>query len=365
MKTLFSILILLCLCELAPASDRFNTLIWNRKNHDRQNQKIDKDDWFEWWYYKVVDPQTNESFFFTYGVINPWDLEGKSKESFAVLQAGDFEHKIFSEKKFAVRDFAASYDDTYVKVGENIATDKLIKGHIISDDGHEISWDLSIEKDWSFNAMGWGMEKPYVSNIFWYPAQASAFMTGWIQYDKKFVKFERAPAYQDRNWGQSFPKWWTWLASNNFKNSPGTVLAAGGGKPKALNKFSVFNGLCIGLRHQGKEYAFRTTDGDKIKFDIKWGTWEVQAQNSRKQKIEISAYAPPEKFLLLPFHSPQGKDFYDYEALTGNIKVRLFEKQSGKWQLVANLDSDQGGIEWGSPDPITFEQLFNQSVSLQ
>ena len=27
------------------------------------------------------------------------------------------------------------------------------------------------------------------------------------------------------------PKWWTWIVSNKFENSPDTALAIGGGQP--------------------------------------------------------------------------------------------------------------------------------------
>jgi len=54
-----------------------------------------------------------------------------------------------------------------------------------------------------------------------------------------------------------------------------------------------------------------------VNFTINWGKWEVSAENGSNQRIEISAYAPPEKFMMLPFESPQGATFYDYEALLG------------------------------------------------
>src|SRR6185436_12301896 len=105
-----------------------------------------------------------------------------------------------------------------------------------------------------------------------------AFMTGWIQFDKKTVELDHAPAYQDRNWGTSFPKWWTWLVSNHFKNSPGTVLAAGGGRPKVIG-VEVLEGVTIGLRYQNEEFTFRPFEGDHVQVDVNFGKWEVSARN--------------------------------------------------------------------------------------
>ena len=330
--------------------------------HNTYQWPGDDGDWFEWWYYKVVDPSTGESFFFTYGIVNPWDFEKDN----AMVQVGNYGQHLSSTHHFPVGEFFASSDSTDVYIGENTATDKRITGHFQEADGSKISWDLSINKEWSFNAMGWTMNYPGISGIFWYPAQASATMNGWIRYGEKTYVLANAPAYQDRNWGRSFPKWWTWLVSNNFKNSPGTVLAAGGGDPKIFNAVHLISGLSVGLKYKDKEYAFRTPDGDHFDFDIKWGKWEVTASNNTN-KIEISAYAPKEKFLLLPFQTPAGEEFYDYETLTGQMTVRLYTYDSDKsdWALLTTLETDEAGIEWGSPTPVDFDKLFEMKTTLQ
>jgi len=347
MKTLLVLLLAMApLCVRADQSvDPYNVFLWKQG---------DRGDWYEWWYYKVVDPQSGEAFYFTYGVVNPGDTGGKKKGTQAVVQVGSFGQGNVTQTVYPLSQFSASAQATDVRIGPNTATDKRITGSV-----KDISWDLSIDKKWSFNAMGWAMKQPGISNIYWYPAQASASMTGTINFRGKKYTFNQATAYQDRNWGRSFPDWWTWLVSNNFKGSPGTTLAAGGGKPRAFGGPALFSGLCIGLNYQGKEYAFRTTDGDTVNFDIAWGKWEVTATNGQGQKIEISAYAPKEKFLLLPFNSPNGDLFYDYEALTGHMTVKLSEQMKGEWLPVATLETDQAGIEWGSPKPIGLDEIFS------
>ncbi|MGZ3693809.1 MAG: tocopherol cyclase family protein [Bdellovibrionota bacterium] len=327
----------------------------------------DKGDWYEWWYYKVVEPQTNEAFFFTYGIVNPGDAKNKKQGTKSMVQAGSFSQKVSVQNDFPIAAFTASRKATEIKIGENTATDRHIAGSVLDSEGLPISWNLDIQKNWAFNAMGWATGMAGVSNIYWYPAQASATMNGNIHFRGRDYELKNAPAYQDRNWGRSFPEWWTWLVSNNFKNSPGTTLAAGGGKPKVFSVAPLFTGLCIGLQHEGKEYIFRTTDGDHMDFEIRWGKWEVSAVNKHHQKIEISAYAPRESFLLLPFSAPQGGTFYDYETLTGSMQVRLYNQDpdSGKWILATTLDTDQAGIEWGSPDPISLDGLYLTGKTLQ
>lgn len=375
-KSAFLVLLAIALMlpnfTFADPADPYNAYLWNRENALSENGSVDRNDWYEWWYYKIVNPETREAFFLTYGVINPWDGDGSMAGTTAVVQVGDFKHHLLVAGKFPVTQFTADYDKTSVSIGGNTATDKHLAGHV-TENGHEVSWDLAFAKKWKFAAMGWSMTVPNLSGIYWYPAQASAVANGWIRFDGTLYELNNAPAYQDRNWGRNFPKWWTWLTSNHFENSPGTTLAAGGGEPKVFNSVYLFSGLCIGLKHQGKEYIFRTTDLDFINFNIGWGVWNVAAQNSRGQKIEISAYAPPDQFMMLPFQSPRGPQFYDYEALMGKMTVKVFERSSifDKWHAVADLTTLEAGIEWGTPeplesnDPYSMRTLFSSMTNLQ
>ena len=345
----------------ARALDTYNTYLWNRSNALAGNGQVDRGDWYEWWYFKVVDPSSREAFYFTYGVVNPWDTGAQLKGSKAMVQAGDFKTHHIAETSLPVGDFSARYDRTEVHVGRHTASDRHLRGDITGTDGHRLAWDLSLENDWNFNAMGWALRAPG-SGIYWYPAQASARVSGWVISGGRKVEFKGAPAYQDRNWGRSFPKWWTWITSNHFAGAPGAALAIGGGEPPLFGDNYLWSGLCIGFRYRGKEYTFRSTDvGNKVNFDIKWGRWSVSAQNGRGEYIQIEAHAPPEKFMDLTFQTPRGPIFHDYEALLGDVRVRLLQWSAprGKWVRLADVKSTEAGIEWGSPNPVPLPASFH------
>lgn len=353
------------------ATDPYNALIWNRTNHEAGNGKIDRGDWFEWWYYKVVVPDTTDAFYFVYGVVNPWDSAATRPASRAYVGFGSFADKQIIEDVRPTTEFEARYDSTFVKIGDNVATDRELGGAVSGESG-SARWQLSVEREWTFNGMGWAMFKSWISNIFWYPVQAGARMSGWIETRGRRIEVNGAPAYQDRNWGRSFPKWWTWIVSNSFKGSPDSVLAVGGGRPKLPGGFDLIETVTIGLRHKGREYTFRPTEDDKVRVDIKFGKWEVFGANRRGETIWISASAPSESFMDLTFMTPQGQVFHDFEALRGRIRVKL-----KKWnRLVAELETDEGGIEYGSFDAGVgaagdgrtggaLNELFNGIVHLQ
>ncbi len=349
--------------------DPFNSFRWNRKNALRDSKKIDKKPWFEWWYYKVIDPKTDKAFFFSYGVVNPWDRDGNMAGTQAYLSAGDFSKGFLIDRKYSLDSFFADYKSIFVQVGNNSASDKKFSGILSqspSESGNNsISWDINIEHKWTFNAEGWGTGTG-VTNIEWYPAQASATCSGKILSNGELTILKNAPCYQDRNWGRSFPKWWSWIVSNQFEGHPETTLAVGGGRPKLLNRLDPIEGVSVGLKHKGKEYAFRPNDLDNVDVEIRFGKWEVSASNGRN-KIEVSAYAPPEKFMDLEFTTPEGIVFHDWEALTGEVTVKIYEKRGilrPRYQLIDTIYSKYAGIEYGSHDSGALLKLFEQSRRL-
>lgn len=330
----------------ASAFDRYNTYQWNRANRDALNLKVDRSPWFEWWYYKVVIPETGKSYFFVYGVINPWDKDKTLKGTKSYVTMGDFSQKLILENSFLVEDFKASDQETYVQIQNNIATDKNIVGELKTLTGKKIKWNIQLEKKWAFNAQGWLLGSG-VTDIEWYPAQASALCSGEVIDGMKKVKFSNAPCYQDRNWGSRFPKWWTWIVSNSFSNSPETALAVGGGKPTVSGRVSPLAGIYIGLKHQAVEYSFRPTDLNLVKSEINFGKWKISAMN-KTHLIRIEASAPVDSFMDLQFMSPHGEIFHDYETLNGKLEIKLYRRIGPKFQFVETLNSNHTGIEFGS-----------------
>lgn len=365
-KGLFLLLIVVFSFQLF-AYDQFNTYRWNRKNALNGSTKYKEGPWYEWWYYKVVLPKSNEAFYFVYGVVNPWDKNGKMKGSRSYVGMGDFFSKINFEEKSEVEDFEASYKSTYVYVNGNVATDRSLRGDIVSENGLRYKWDIEVEKKWSYNGMGWGLGMG-ITNIDWYPAQASARCTGTVEAPNRIVTFEDAPCYQDRNWGKTFPRWWAWIVSNHFEGYPDTVLAVGGGWPSILGFYTPIKGLAIGLKHRGVEYSFTPAYLDTIRMNIDFGTWEVTGINrARTQKVVVKAWAPREKFMDLQFMTPDGKVFHDYEALLGSATVKIY-KNTGwvfdNWKLVETLRSNAVGIEYGSMTNFDLDKMYRQKKLL-
>ncbi len=365
MKTVLLVISFILLSSSGVASPDFNAYMWNRKNIESKNGKVNSKPWYEWWYYKVIIPETKQAYYFVYGVVNPWDIEHKNISSRSYVGLGDFKKLRILEGTYRVDQFASSYDETLVSLPSGQATDERITGALLEPHG-EYSWDIHIKKRWSFNAEGWMLGRN-ITNIEWYPVQADARCSGQIIVDGKVNTFKNAPCYQDRNWGKSFPEWWTWIVSNKFDDSPDTALVIGGGRPDIFGIPSFYEGVCIGLKYKGKEYKFRPNDLDFVSVDINYGKWEIKGvSRNGKHKIVISAFAPKSKFMDLQFMTPNGEVFHDYEALLGDIDVKLFKRRSlfKGWQLVGYLHSSYAGIEYGSRNSYPEDIVFNNKMQL-
>lgn len=331
------------------AFDEYNNYLWNRKNVLSNNGKTDTSPWFEWWYYKLNIPDTDESFYIVYGVVNPWDTLHTLQGTRSFVGFGSFKHKINITNIYPVTSFQASYTETKIEISDyQRATDTFIKGQVTDENKNVYSWDLKIRNNWSFNAMGWSLYTYEFLNIGWFPAQADALCTGKIVSATKEYEIKDAPCYQDKNWGTSFPKWWTWIVSNKFDDNEDAVLVAGGGLPKIFG-LEFYAGVSIGLKYRGQMYSFIPNHLSYIKTNVLYGKWEVSAENL-KYKIKIEASAPKEEFMDLQFMTPQGTIFHDYETLNGKIKVQLYERTVpfSTWKMIAELTTKYGGIEYGS-----------------
>ena len=320
-----------------PANAPYNALIWNARNAATGRDKVDRSPWFEWWYYKIVLPESGQSFYTVYGVVNPWDEEQTQPASRAYVGFGNFSAKATLNEDFPVEDFYAAYDKTEVRIGANTLTDKEVSGELVDEEGNLHSWAFTVEFVWEFNAMGWGLYVPKATNIGWFPAQASARCSGTISSFGVTHDFQDVPCYQDRNWGNEFPTWWSWIVSNHFE-----------GHPEILG-VELLEGVCIGLLHQGVVYSFRPNHLNPVFVDMEFGRWELSAYGGG-YKIELKAEAPRESFLDLVFQTPQGDIFHDLETLTGHVAVKLYRLQGVRYELVADLMSDYAGIEYGSPE---------------
>ena len=328
--------------------DPYNTYQWDGKTNQ----------WFEWWYYKVLDPQTNHSFYFCYGVVNPSTTNSPSPHARAFVSFGDFEQNLILKTEVPSNQFKASATSPFIQVGPHLATDQLLSA-AFSDQGHHVQWLFSIEKKAGWNAMGWGLPERGFFNIYWHPAQMDAAFQGTLDIDGKHYLFQNADGYQDHNWGTSFPRWWFWIASNSFVENPESSFVGGGGNAESPLGFPLPTALLLALSHEGQLYEFRSSEPEYVfNWDMHLGQWEITASNA-SHMLKVSAQSDPAQMMDLPFLTPEGKTFHDYETLNGNLHIELYKRKffGYAWEKMIDLSTDNSaGLELGLDNPATHFQ---------
>jgi len=332
------------------SEDPNNAYQWNRQNLD--NGKIDTGDWYEWWFYKVNDPKTGDAFFFCYGVVNPWDKDGTSAHSRAFVTFGDFKKKIILSSTHPISQFNASYDSAFIQVGNHTSDGNHLEAQF-NDQGHTVQWNLEIQKKISWNAMGWGMDHPSLFNIYWYPAQMEADISGTLIIDGKEYFFEKADGYQDRNWGRTFPKWWFWISANSFLENPQSSFVGGGGDAQISYGVPVPTAILLALHHEGELYEFRSSEPHYFfEWKINLGHWELTATNL-DYRLKVLASADSSQFMDIQFPTPTGEIFHDYETLNGQLHIELYKNKSWLgWEKIVDLSTkNTAGLEYGQDHP--------------
>lgn len=345
--------------------DLYNTYQWNRQN--RNTNKIDKGNWYEWWYYKVIHPETNQSFYFCYGIVNPWDKEGVSGNSRAFISFGDFHQKMILNTSYPVTEFESQYDLLSTRIGMHIATEKTFSASF-EDKDHSVNFSFSIDKKKGWHALGWGFLFPSLFNIYWYPAQMDSLFSGTLTLDGRTYHFDKADGYQDHNWGRAFPQWWFWIAANSFDQNRESSFVGGGGDARISNGIKIpITAILLALHHEGKLYEFRSNEPKYLfEYEIDLGSWSLIATNPR-YKLVVHAAADPKQMMDLPFQTPDGNIFHDYETLNGKLSVELYERRiffPFNFRTIAILSTqNKAGLEFGLDRP--YEPSAKISGSLE
>src|SRR3989338_4639296 len=144
------------------------------------------------------------------------------------------------------------------------------------------------------------------------------------------------------------------MSVQNFDENKESAFVAGGGDSRFSNGAPLPTALLLGLHHEGVLYEFRSSDFKHyFDWEIEMGKWSLTALH-RFHRIEVTASEEIPEMLDLPFYTPGGETFHDYETLTGKIHVKLYKRKPLMmgWEKIADLSTqDKAGLELGLDHP--------------
>ncbi len=223
---------------------------------------LKKTQYFEGWYYKLVDPTKK----YSYAFIPEISLDAKKNTSHAFVQMLDGRTGEPFYFSYPLKEFRAASHKFEVKIGPNYFTEDKIKLHI-DQDGHFIDGTLNFKNlvPWpkyflAPGIMGWYTYVPFME-CYHGVVSMNHVIEGQLAINQKKIDFTNGLGYTEKDWGSSFPSGYIWIQSNHFSQGQTSFMASIAKIPFIGRHFT---GYLFALWHEGKIYRFTTYTGAKI-----------------------------------------------------------------------------------------------------
>lgn len=297
-----------------------------------------KSNYFEGWYYKQVSKDQKHVIAFIPGtsfhkgkqytfIQCIYEKNQESLNAYVFDFGEDFD---FDNNPFQVRIRDNSFDLSGFKV--DLENDQVqIKG--------EIAFESLTQLERSIlnpNIMGPFSYLPFMECNHGILSMNHNLM-GQITIDGEHIDFTGGKGYLEKDWGSSFPKYYSWLQSNHFEDESVSFFCATAHIPVLK---SAFNGFICQLNAKGKSYRFATYNKSKLEMiEFTEEKLKLRIQN-RKYKLEVEAFVSEGRKLKAPLNGAMNT--YIKEALSGLLKIRLWH-HSG--ELILQAQTNCCGIE--------------------
>ncbi|MGL5313668.1 MAG: tocopherol cyclase family protein [Peptostreptococcaceae bacterium] len=316
-------------------------------NPDLYHGKRKSKNFFEGWYFKIVDKNNLYKFAFIPGVA----YGEKAEHHHSFIQIVNCYDINYNYIKFKVNDFTYNNDNFYISVNKNKfsldginlnlnysyknAKNNSIKGNIKF---------KNIEK-WPDTFINPGSMGFYNYLLFMECYSQVCILNGSIEGSLNIngteVDFTGGKVYVEKNWGSSFPKSWLWIQSNNFKNSTVSVTCSLATIPFPIKDF---RGFLIGLTINNKFYSFTTINRSKLNLKSLGQDIELITSNNN-YKLTLRTRTNKDDFVLCM--GPKNGHMVPLvrETLCGKVEIILEETKNKN--IIFKGTGESTGIEYG------------------
>lgn len=274
--------------------------------------------YFEGWYYKIVDKDEKNSFAFIPGIA--YDKKGKGHSFIQVIDSINYRTEYF---KFDISDFTYSEEDLDVKIHNTRFTKDFI--HInLEDMDYSISGNLDF---YDIEPFPKTLTRPGIMGPFSFVPFMECYhgvvnihqkIRGSLMINNREVDFTDGYGYIEKDWGRSFPKWWVWIQCNHFKDPDVSIMFSIAKIPWLKNHFTGFISF---LKIGDKIYLFATYTGAKIeKLEYKDESIEILVRD-KKYSLSISGKYSKSGILKAPKNGLMDRKIS--ESISSTIKVVL------------------------------------------
>lgn len=299
--------------------------------------KFKKKNFFEGWYYKIVDKTEINSFAFIPGI-----AYDKNKEAHAFIQIIDSIGYKTEYIKFPISEFSYSEKELLIGVGNNKFTKESIDINL-QDGSYPVTGFLEF---YDIEPFPKTITRPGIMGPFSFAPFMECYhgvvnihqsIKGSLMINNKLVDFTDGYGYIEKDWGRSFPKWWVWIQSNHFKEKDVSIMFSIAKIPWIGTHFTGFISF---LKIKDKMYLFATYTGAKVKhLEYKDGTIEIVVKD-RKHTLSISGKYSESGVLIAPKNGLMERKIS--ESISSTVKVTL---KDNKGNLIFEDYGEHAGLE--------------------
>lgn len=277
--------------------------------------------YFEGWYYKIVDKDETNSFAFIPGIA--YDKDGIGHSFIQIIDSLQYRTEYF---KFQTSDFDYSEDELDVSVKDNRFTRDNIDIHLEDREypvwGHLDFYDIEPfpKKLTSPGIMGPFSFVPFME-CYHGVVNIHHKINGSLMINGREVDFTGGYGYIEKDWGRSFPKWWVWMQSNHFKDESTSLMFSIAKIPWLKNHFTGFISF---LKHKDKMYLFATYTGAKVKhLEYSEGIIDIVVKD-KNYSLSISGEYKQSGILRAPKNGLMERKIS--ESISSTVKVKLIDR---------------------------------------
>lgn len=321
--------------------ENFNPNLYHGKNKSKN--------FFEGWYFKIVDKKNS----YKLAIIPGISYGDDENENHCFIQVINGKESSFNYLSYDVDDFKYNNSRFRICINSNIFTlgsmnlsidynNLNIHGNLIFK--NLVKWPDSIINPGS---MGFYNHLKFME-CYSQVCALNGSIIGDLNINGVNVNFTGGKIYIEKNWGKSFPKSWLWIQSNSFKSRKASVSCSIGTIPFPVKNFT---GFLIGVTLENEFYSFTTINHSKINIQH-FGDDVALTVTKKNLKLTLKTYTNQKDFLVLKAPNKGSMKSTVKETINGQVYMLLEDTKLNK-----KIFEDIGlsaGIEYGGD----FHKLF-------
>ena len=299
--------------------------------------------YFEGWYFKVVNVEESQALAFIPGIA----MDGRGNKQ-AFIQILDGKKRTAEYHQFDAQAFKSTTKKFELSIGPNLFSNDTLKLQLPTASGELNFSDIT---PWPSSFLSPGIMGPYafVPRMECNHGILSMdhLIDGKLFLNGETVDFTGGRGYMEKDWGTSFPSAYFWMQTNHF-SQPDISFKASVAKIPWLGRS--FIGFIAGVWFHDRLVQFTTYNGSKLVRSAANQQEVTLCMENKDYRLDIVAHREKSTQLASPIMGLM--DGRIEESMTSLIDVRLFDKRSQTFLL------DDTGRNAGLEVSGTIQELF-------